>query len=178
MATMTLTRTCAVDDCVGEHLARGLCGKHYWRQRTHGTTDDRPSRRIPMVDRLWPRIVATPGGCWIWSGARTRGYGVIADEEGRLRYVHRVVFELLVEPIADGLVIDHLCRVHACCRPLHLDAVSDLANWRRGTSPSARVRQTGRCVKGGHLLTPDNVYVRRDGSRLCRTCIRLRERAR
>ena len=44
---------------------------------------------------------------------------------------HRVVYELLVGLIPDGLVIDHRCEVKLCCNPDHLEAVTSSVNMLR-----------------------------------------------
>jgi hypothetical protein len=43
-----------------------------------------------------------------------------------------VYYEHHVGPIPDGLVIDHLCRVHNCVNPEHLEPVTPAENTRRG----------------------------------------------
>lgn len=45
---------------------------------------------------------------------------------------HRYAYELAYGPIAEGLVIDHLCRNKPCVRPDHLEAVTNAENIRRG----------------------------------------------
>jgi hypothetical protein len=46
--------------------------------------------------------------------------------------VHRDVYEQLVGPIPEGLVLDHLCRNRSCCNPAHLEPVTTAENVRRG----------------------------------------------
>ena len=71
-------------------------------------------------------------GCWLWQGAiNNRGYGQIRIR-GRLWLAHRAHYERAHGPIPAGLVLDHLCRVHACVNPAHLEAVTDTQNKRRG----------------------------------------------
>lgn len=57
--------------------------------------------------------------CVIWAGARTNGYGVV-NVGGRIKRVHRLVWEEANGPIPDGLVIMHTCDTPACVRLEHL----------------------------------------------------------
>ena len=71
-------------------------------------------------------------GCWIWlRGFGSKGYGVLATSEIR-SYAHRYLYEQMVGPVPDGLVLDHLCRNHPCVNPEHLEAVTQHENVRRG----------------------------------------------
>jgi hypothetical protein len=103
--------------------------------------------RGPLSARLWARVVATPNGCWIFTGALNAGYGRIhAGHPGsqRLLYVHRVAYEQLVGPIPEGLDLDHLCRNRACCNPAHLEPVTRRENLLRGESTLAAAHHEGR----------------------------------
>jgi hypothetical protein len=83
-------------------------------------------------ERLLSRLVIDPSGCLLWTGARSRGgYGNIGTNTG-IFAVHRVMYELFVGPIPDGLEIDHLCRVRHCAAPAHLEAVTRQVNTLRG----------------------------------------------
>lgn len=119
------------------------------------------------------RKIRNENGCWLWTAKRTHeGYGHVRYE-GRTRIAYRVTYELLVGPIPDGLVLDHLCVTPACVNPAHLEPVTQAENVRR----SAPAQKTA-CVNG-HAYTPENTY-RRPGSgagrRDCRACIRERVR--
>ncbi len=88
-------------------------------------------KELPPADPL-ARYVN--GECWVWQGTTSgAGYGQVYHE-GRMRLVHRVVLALRGEDI-DGLDVDHLCRVPACCNPDHLEAVTHRENIRRGKTP-------------------------------------------
>src|SRR5262245_1991367 len=119
---------------------------------------------------IWDRIDRS-GACWLWTGAKTTaGYGV-ARLDGRNRYVHRTVYEMLVGPIPPGLEADHLCRNTGCVNPRHVELVTHRVNIRRG---KAAVRAAATHCRRGHLLTADSAFIRADGARCCRQCSRRR----
>ena len=135
----------------------------------------------PLLDpRLSKYIVVCPTGCWIWGGARiSTGYGETFNGK-RPVLAHRVTYEAVKGPISDGLTIDHLCRVRACCNPDHLEAVSMRVNCLRGIGPSAKAAVKTHCVHG-HALEDAYRYMLGDDNwprRVCRTCHRLRMRSR
>ncbi len=84
------------------------------------------------------KILPEPNsGCWFWMGGLSeRQYGVIYPSRGTNVRAHRVAYEMTRGPIPDGLVLDHLCRVHCCVNPDHLEAVTQGENVRRGFRPS------------------------------------------
>lgn len=122
-----------------------------------------------MLPRFLARVsVGHESGCWIWEGSRSpAGYGLISVD-GRYRPVHRVAYELFRGEIPDGLVLDHLCRVPACCWPSHLEPVTHGMNVARGAAPVAVANRNGTCLSGRHDMT--DVYVRKNGVRQCRPC--------
>lgn len=121
-----------------------------------------------LAERLWSRIRRDEKGCWLWTGAITaQGYGSLRiNYEGLL--AHRVMFELLVEPIPDGLHLDHLCRVRACCNPAHLEPVTCGENLRRSPLHNANKQ---RCARGHEY---DHI---RDGRRRCSLCNAINHKA-
>lgn len=80
------------------------------------------------------KILPEPNsGCWFWMGGLSeRHYGVIYPARGRNVRAHRVAYQMTLGPIPDGLVLDHLCRIHCCVNPDHLEAVTQAVNVRRG----------------------------------------------
>lgn len=70
------------------------------------------------------------GLCWLWTASKRRGYGQFSVG-GRPVIAHRWLWTQLVGPLADDLVLDHLCRVTACCNPDHLDPVTQAVNQER-----------------------------------------------
>ena len=132
------------------------------------------------IDRLLDLIVIDENGCWIFQGAKVRGYGRFAigtktRGDRVLTSPHRVAYMYFVGPIPDGLELDHLCRVPACCNPDHLEPVTSSENVRRGTSlPAVNARKTH--CKRGHPFDEANTMIDCNGSRQCRVCRNLRQR--
>lgn len=175
----TVRPPCSLDGCDRPQKARGYCNRHYLRDARHGSPvsggsvrhDSDESRR----QELW-RLIDKSSGCWIFTGSiRRDGYGTIRYD-GRSRPVHRVVYELLVAPIPDGLQLDHLCHTNdescdggvecphrACVNPDHLEPVTHRENIRRGV----KSRRTT-CPQGHRY---DVTIERRGGvERRCSTC--------
>jgi len=130
----------------------------------------------PFEERLWGRIDKTgEGGCWLWTRAcNAAGYGAVGRDK-KVLLVHRVVYELLVGPIPEGLHLDHLCRVRSCCNPQHLEPVTNRENWLRGQHHVAVMLRENKCQRG-HEMTPENTYIKKSGGRLCRECVLISNR--
>src|SRR5262245_36190904 len=67
-----------------------------------------------LLDRALRRVLCDARTrCWEWTGFREKGYGKMMMPKPRKRPVpvHRFVYEALVGPIPDGLVLDHLCQI-------------------------------------------------------------------
>ena len=108
--------------------------------------------------------------CWVWTASGNHGgYGYVSFN-GRQQVAHRVLYQILVGPIPEGLTLDHLCRNRRCVNPAHLDPVSNRENILRGTSRSAlRAKQTH--CKYGHPLSGENLKLK-GTERVCLTCKR------
>lgn len=120
------------------------------------------------MDRILGRIDKTQG-CWYWSGQLDRnGYGRLS---GKL--AHRLVYQVLVGEIPEGLVLDHLCRVPRCVNPAHLEPVTPRENTLRGDTFAAFHAKKTHC-KNGHGLSPDNTWHPKDRPywRKCLICKR------
>lgn len=128
-------------------------------------------KRIPLVVRIQRRVEVDANGCWIWTGCLDKGsgYGRIQVDH-KTGYSHRVAYELLVGQIPDGLELDHLCRVRACCNPDHLEPVTTLVNQHRSPITNA----TRICCPKGHPYGGENLryWIDKEGNRrrVCRTC--------
>lgn len=83
-----------------------------------------------LLDSIESRLEHPRPDCQLWPGAVDRGYGRIWVD-GAAKRVHRVVWELKNGEIPDGMTIDHLCRMRACCNTEHMELVSQSENVRR-----------------------------------------------
>jgi len=175
---------CLVEGCERPSKTKGYCPRHYTRILRYGDPvgGARPhelsvtERWLAHVDKNGPIPEYRPdlGPCWIWTGAKANtGYGQLSVD-GHPTYVHRLAYELLVGPIPDGLTIDHLCRIRACCCPGHLEAISLSENKRRGMSPAAINARRTHCIHG-HPFDEANTRITPSGYRRCRRCHLLSE---
>lgn len=121
-----------------------------------------------MGERIRNRYVEVPSGCWMWlSTINTTGYALM-KVEGRHRVAHRVVYEHMVGPIPDGLVLDHLCMVKACVNPAHLEPVTQAENVRRCNETLGIKQYATHCPSGHDLATHGRLSS--EGFRRCRAC--------
>lgn len=98
------------------------------------------TQRDMEIDGFMRSVVQIKGGCWLWIGALDRdGYG-IAGLNGKQHRAHRLAYQWARGEIAEGLVVDHLCRITNCVNPDHLEAVTRAENKARGSQEIAHYR--------------------------------------
>lgn len=129
-----------------------------------------------LLWRLTERIEATKSGCWEWQGARqSQGYGTIHLKNWnwpeRVVVVHRLIYELCVDAIPDGLCVLHRCDNPRCVRPDHLfagsngDNIADkVAKGRQARGQSVRRNHghlKGETVKTARLTAEDVLAIRK-----------------
>lgn len=123
---------------------------------------------------LSERYDVTEDGCWLWrDGVGPDGYGRFRINK-KLILAHRHFYESHHGTrIPPGMVIDHLCRRRHCVNPHHLQVVTPRENILRGNGASAINARKTECIHG-HPLSGDNLHIKPNGDRKCRTC-RLRD---
>ena len=120
---------------IGDRL--GVSDEQIRRACAGGARQDHGIARVVLrdaYDRLSDKFVFASDGCWIWTSTITKkGYGRFWFG-ARSHRAHRFMYELLVGPIPDGLVLDHLCCETRCVNPAHLEPVTAAENSRRAAA--------------------------------------------
>lgn len=89
-------------------------------------------------ERFWAKVEKTES-CWLWKAARTKGgYGVFNFGNGLCSSAHRFSWELVNEPITDGLELNHLCHIRHCVNPAHLELADKNKNGAYRKGPTIR----------------------------------------
>lgn len=141
--------------------------------------------RTPIEERFWrhvnkdgpvPPLHPELGNCWLWTGSLDPpGYGHLysgnrtAAGNPKFIYAHRFAYG----DIPDGMEVNHLCEVEACCRRSHLEAVPHFTNMHYSGPAKRRAAQT-HCIRG-HPFVAANTYIRPNGTRQCLACIKVRK---
>lgn len=128
--------------------------------RFHGNKN---KRNHTIIARLVKKVVIQENGCHVWTGACAgNGYGTMSIER-KNKYVHRLMWELKVGPIPDGMCVCHKCDTPPCVNVEHLflgtnkDNTQDMVA--KGRSPKRNHLGT-RNPK--HKLTEEQVIQIRD----------------
>ena len=149
---------------------RGLCAVFPKAQLMHPQlTRSQAARKILAL------CAVSETGCWIpRRNPKRHGY-VYVMASGMNYRAHRLIYEVLVGPIPEGLQIDHLCRKRPCINPLHLEPVTARQNVLRGNTTAAQHAAQTHC-QDGHLFDLANTQINAAGHRHCRECNRIRKR--
>lgn len=137
------------------------------------------TNKKPWPGRFWEKVqIGGKEECWNWiAGKDAYGYGSISMRKDGVTVpakAYRIAYELLIGPIPELLVTDHLCRNRACVNPYHLEFVTRGENVLRGNGCTAINKRKTHCKKG-HLLESPNLcihYLSKRGQRVCLTCSR------
>jgi len=128
-----------------------------------------------MLPAIIAKRIQKTSKCWKWKGSVTlKGYGRMwLNAIKKTDYAHRIVYKLLVGPIATGMTIDHLCKNKQCVNPKHMEVVSMGVNVLRSDGPAA-VNSRKTVCKNGHPFSGNNLtFHNRPGGhvkRVCRQC--------
>ena len=169
-------RFCDFPGCGKKHHGNGLCRSHCTQLLIKGQLtpihSHRRRRGTPFV--LEYDEVACPradlkGPCHVYKGQKSQsGYGTGSVNSKTVR-IHRYVWECKFGPIPKELMIDHQCRVRACCNTDHLRLVTAKVNANENCA-SHHPKAKTHCRKG-HPYDEANTSHTKKG-RVCKTCNR------
>lgn len=120
-------------------------------------------------------------GCWVWMGAKDKGYGVI-NFRGTNQKIHRLLYAVFIQPLPDydGVhILDHIvCNNPSCCNPNHVKLVEQGFNVLRANSVSGINSRKIRCIHGHILPKASEPLPNGNFGRRCIICRNINKRQR
>lgn len=120
---------------------------------------------MDQTARFWAGVDKSRD-CWIWQRAiLSTGYGTfrVTEPERKMTGAHKFSYELVNGPVAEGMVVDHICREIRCVRPEHLRAVTHKQNHEHMSIESRTGRSGVRGVSWNGTLGKWMAQVRHNG---------------
>lgn len=116
---------CTVDGCNNPRRTRAWCRRHYRAWRVHGDPLFPMKLYGDPVTTFWGKVNKDGpihhvcGQCWVWTGGRIAGYGVIGVN-GQSTLTHRFSWSLHFGNVPKSDCVLHRCDTRLCVNPSHL----------------------------------------------------------
>jgi hypothetical protein len=131
------------------------------------------------VNRFMRFVSPEPNsGCWLFDGPTTpRGYGQFSIGRRHV-YAHRFsACALGHRKVPPGSIVRHKCDVTCCVNPDHLvvgtqqENIADMVAKGRNVLTNRPLENSLKThCRHGHALSGSNLWIRKDGSRICKAC--------
>ncbi len=133
-----------------------------------------------MLDRFMSKVLlpTNPNDCWVWQGSFQKsgkhGQALYPNVrvKGKTWRGHRLAFVLFHGAIPAGNHILHKCDNTKCVNPAHLFSGTHVDNMQDKLKKNRDHNKIKTHCLNGHPFAGDNLIVRKDGARSCRTCMR------
>lgn len=127
------------------------------------------------MDRFWSKA-EWQGDCLVWNAAHNvEGYGRFHYEK-KFWMAHRLAYQIKFGDIPNGMQVLHMCDNPPCINVNHLFLGDNADNVADKVSKERQARNYKTHCKNGHEYTEENTFVRKQGWKECRTCIRFNQR--
>lgn len=120
------------------------------------------------------KVSVSESGCWEWTGGIAGfGYAQIRIKCKLIR-INRFMYEYYYGDLNPLMDIHHTCENRKCFNPIHLEQVTPLQHSIITEKSITTInRNKEKCIHD-HLFSGDNLIIRKNGNRECRTCSQQR----
>ena len=113
--------------------------------------------------------------CIVWDRyVNDKGYGR-RHHNGKFWLVHRLEWTLANGDIPEGMCVLHKCDNPPCINLDHLFLGTNVDNIADKVAKGRQARNYKTHCKNGHEYTPENTFIRKQGWKECRICIRTNQ---